>query len=192
MHEKIKEFEILNREIKNCKKCGLWETRVHALPGEGNISSKLMIVAQAPGYTEDRMGKMFIGPSGKKLDELFERASIMREDVFMTNLLRCVLPHNRKPHPDEIKACSSYLNREISLMNPSVIATLGYFPARYIFEKFGIGNELEFPEVCDKVFSAGDKKIVSLHHPAALLYDNSIEKRMTENYKKLKRLIDST
>lgn len=103
---------------------------------------------------------MFVGPSGKKLDELFERASIVREDVFMTNLLRCVLLHNRKPHPDEIETCSPYLNREISLMNPSVIATLGYFPARYIFEKFGTGNELDFPRVCESFFGQGKKSFL--------------------------------
>ncbi len=153
--------------------------------------SKLMIIAQAPGFTEDKKGKMFVGPSGKKLDELFERASIVREDVFMINLLRCVLPHNRKPHPDEIETCSSYLNREISLMNPSVIATLGYFLARYIFEKFGTGNELDFPRVCGEVFSAREK-IVPLGHPAALLYHSSIEEKMVENYRTLRRLLDST
>lgn len=192
MHEKIKEFKILSLEIRNCKKCRLWETRAHALPAEGNISSKLMMIAQAPGYTEDRKGKMFIGPSGKKLDELLGEADIAREDVFMTNLLRCVLPHNRRPHPDEIEACTRYLDREIDLVNPTVISTLGYFPAKYIFEKFGIEDKLEFPEVCGKVFSVEGKKIIPLGHPAALLYDNSIERRMTENYKELKRLLDST
>lgn len=165
---------------------------MHALPGEGNISSRLMMVAQAPGYTEDKEGKMFIGPSGKKLDELLEKADIMREDTFMTNILRCVLPHYRRPHSDEIEACTPYLDREIELVDPTVICTLGYFPAKYIFKKFGIENKLEFPEVCSKVFSVKGKKIVPLGHPAALLYDNSIEERMKENYKKLKRLLDST
>lgn len=192
MHKKIKKFRALNQEIRSCKKCKLWRTRTHALPGEGNVSSKLVMIAQAPGYTEDRREKMFIGPSGKKLDELLEEADIAREDIFMTNLLRCMLPHYRRPHPDEIEACTLYLNREIDLVNPTVIATLGYFPAKYIFEKFGIGDKLEFPEVCGKVFSAEGKKIIPLGHPAALLYNNSIEEKMKENYRKLKRLLDST
>jgi len=84
-----------------------------------------MMIAQAPGYTKDRKRKMFIGPSGKKLDELLGEADIAREDVFMTNLLRCVLPHNRRHHPDEIEACTRYLDREIDLVNPTVISTLG-------------------------------------------------------------------
>jgi len=192
MHEKIKEFKILSLEIRNCKKCRLWQTRTHVLLAEGNISSKLMMIAQAPGYTEDRKKKMFVGPSGKKLDELLETAGITREDIFMTNLLRCVLPHNRRPRPDEVEACTPYLDKEIDLVNPTVISTLGYFPAKYIFEKFGIENKLEFPEVCGKVFSVEGKKIIPLGHPAALLYDNSIEERMKENYKKLKRLLNST
>jgi len=189
MHEKIKKFKVLNREIRNCKKCGLWKTRTYALPGEGNISSRLMMIAQAPGYTEDRNGKMFIGPSGKKLDELLGEAGIAREDIFITNLLRCVLPHNRRPHSDEIEACTSYLDREIDLVDPTVICTLGYFPAKYIFEKFRIENKLGFPEVYGMVFSVRNKKIILLGHPAALLYDNSIEEKMKEDYKKLKRLL---
>lgn len=192
MHEKMRKFRELNWEIRNCKKCRLWETRTHALPGEGNPSSKLMLVAQAPGYKEDRAGRMFIGPSGKKLDVLLEGAGIARESIFMTNILRCVLPHNRRPRSDEIETCTQYLDREIELVNPAIIATLGYFAARYIFEKYGIANELEFPQVCGKVFSVGGKKIVPLGHPAAILYNHSIQEKMAENYRKLKELLSST
>ncbi len=192
MHEKIKEFKILSLKIRNCKKCRLWETRTHALPGEDNVFSKLMIIAQAPGFTEDKKGKMFVGPSGKKLDELLEIAGITRDDIFMTNLLRCALPHNRRPHPSEIEACTPYLDREIDLVNPTIISTLGYFPARYIFEKFEIKDKLEFPEICGKVFLVEGKKIIPLGHPAALLYHSSIEEKMVENYRTLRRLLDST
>ena len=191
MCKKVEKFRELNREIRNCRKCRLWKTRTHALPGEGDISSRLMIVAQAPGYVEDREGRMFVGPSGKKLDELLEGAGIAREDIFMTNILRCMLPHYRRPKADEIEACTPYLDREIDLVDPAVISTLGYFPARYIFEKYGIRNKLDFPEVCGKVFSVGGKKILPLGHPAAMLYNSSIREGMMKNYRKLKRLLSS-
>jgi uracil-DNA glycosylase family 4 len=181
----------LNREIRECRKCRLWATRMHALPGEGNISSKLVLVAQAPGYSEDREDRMFIGPSGKKLDEIFTRASVEREEIFMTNILRCVLPKGRRPRQDEIEACTPYLDREIDLINPEIVSTLGYFAARYIFKKFNIARELKFPEVCGRVFSGSDKTIVPLRHPAALLYDSSLYRKMVENYSELRKLLDS-
>lgn len=185
------QFRELNQEIRNCRKCGLWLTRTHALPGEGNTSSKMVLVAQAPGYTEDREGRMFVGPSGKKLDELFTKVGVDRREIFMTNILRCVLPHYRRPRQNEIGACTPYLDREIELINPKIIGTLGYVAARYIFKQHSGGNELKFPNVCGKIFSVGDKKIIPLRHPAALLYDNSLRKEMVKNYGKLRTLLDS-
>lgn len=191
MMETIKKFRELNRAIRKCRKCRLWKTRMHALPGEGNISSELVLVAQAPGYNEDREGTMFIGPSGKKLDEIFTEIGVEREEIFMTNILRCVLPKGRRPRQDEIEACTPYLDREIDLINPKIISTLGYFAARYVFKKYGIENELRFPEVCGRVFSSNDKTIVPLRHPAALLYDNSLYRKMVKNYSELRKLLDS-
>lgn len=191
MIEMIKRFRELNREIRKCKKCRLWKTKMHALPGEGNISSKLVLVAQAPGYNEDREGRMFIGPSGKKLDEMFTEIGVEREEVFMTNILRCVLPNGRRPRQDEIEACTPYLDREIDLINPKIVSTLGYFAARYVFKKYGIESELRCPEVCGKVFSSNCKMIVPLRHPAALLYDNSLYRKMVKNYNELRKLLDS-
>ena len=186
-----KYFEELNLEIRNCKKCRLWESRKHAIPGEGNIRSKLVMVAQAPGYAEDEEGRMFVGPSGKKLDELMREADIERKSVFLTNIIRCMLPKYRKPKADEIGACTPYLDREIDMIKPKIIATLGYYPARYIFEKYGIGNELKFPEVCGKTFSAGGITIVPLRHPATLLFHDDAKDMMITNYRKLKSLLDS-
>ncbi|MCD6431868.1 uracil-DNA glycosylase [Candidatus Bathyarchaeota archaeon] len=191
MTEKLTKFKELNREIRGCRKCRLWLTRTHALPGEGNTSSKLILIAQAPGYTEDSEGRMFIGPSGKKLDELFARVHIDREEIFMTNILRCMLPNYRRPRQDEINACTPYLDKEIELIHPKIIGTLGFVSARYIFKKYGIESELKFPYVCGKIFTVKDKKIIPLRHPAALLYNDSLQKEMIKNYGKLRKLLDS-
>lgn len=185
MRGKIEEFKNLSHEIENCKKCELWKTRTHALPGEGDISSDLMIVAQAPGETEDKENKMFVGPSGEELDKLLLKAGISRDEIFMTNLLKCMLPGYRRPHRDEIESCSPYLDREIELLDPKIIAPLGYFSTRYIFNKYNIRDKLDFPDICGRIFSLGTKKIFPLGHPAAILYDDSIRGGMAENYEKL-------
>jgi len=189
--EKITQFRELNREIRNCRNCKLWLTRKLSLPGEGNISSKMVLIAQAPGYTEDKEGRMFVGPSGKKLDELFAEVGVDRREIFMTNILRCVLPHYRRPRRNEIDACAPYLYREIELINPKIIGTLGYVAARYIFKRYGINEELKFPDVCGKIFSVKNNNVIPLRHPAAPLYDDSVYKEMVKNYGKLRILLDS-
>jgi len=181
-------IEILNKEIKNCKKCRLHETRKNVICGEGNLDNRFIIVAQAPGEKEDRKGKMFIGPSGKVLDELFGSANISREMVYMTNLIKCVLPKYRRPKSDEIEICSEYLAKEIELINPEIIVTLGYFATRYIFKKYGImlPSKSEFCNIYGKAFFDSGIKIFPLKHPAAVLYNNEIKEEMIKNYSKLK------
>lgn len=187
----IGKFRALNQEVRRCKKCRLWKTRVHAFPGEGKISSRLVLVAQPPGYTEDGEGRMSIGPSGKKLNAIFARIGVDRDEMFMTNILRCVLPKGRRPRQDEIEACTQYLDREIDPINSKIMSILGYFAARYIFKKYDFRSELGFPKVCGKVFSRNDKTILPLRHPAALLYNDSLHRKMVSNYSKLRKLLDS-
>lgn len=149
-----------------------------------------MIVAQAPGYHEDEEGRMFVGPSGRKLSVLLENAKTARKDVYMTNLVKCVLPHYRKPKPREIETCSQYLDEEIGIVNPRVIATLGYLPARYIFKKYEL-EIFNYPETCGEAFNVGGKTIFPLRHPAALLHNPEIEGKMKKNYKTLRMLLSS-
>jgi uracil-DNA glycosylase len=181
----------LNEEIKRCKKCRLSKSKINALCGEGDLNAKLMLIAQAPGENEDREGKMFIGPSGKVLDELLEMTDIDRKEIYMTNLVKCMLPKYRKPKQDEIGTCSHYLDREIELINPEILAPLGYYAIKYIFEKYAIAlpPKPEFHKVFGKIFSTGDKKIIPLRHPAAVLYNHSIKMVLIKNYRKMKVLL---
>lgn len=183
MGKKSEKFKDLNQEIRSCRKCRLWETRTHALPGEGDVSSDMMLIAQAPGETEDKEGRMFVGPSGMVLDELLFEAGVDREKLFMTNLLKCMLPNYRKPHRDEIEACSPFLDREIELVDPELLCPLGYYSTRYVFGKYGIREKLEFPEVCGKILSVSGIRILPLGHPAAILYDDSVREEMIKDYK---------
>jgi DNA polymerase len=149
-----------------------------------------MLVAQAPGEQEDKDGRMFIGPSGKVLDELLKTIRIDRKEIYMTNLIKCRLPKNRKPKSDEIAACSRYLDREIELIDPGILAPLGYYATRYLFEKYSIPlpPKPEFREVYGNVLESVGKKIIALQHPAAFLHDISIKNVMVTNYRKMQVL----
>ena len=185
--KKIK-ISSLNKEIQECEKCGLYKTRINVLTGEGNLNARLMLIAQAPGENEDKEGKMFIGPSGKVLDELFKNADISRREIYMTNLIKCMLPKNRKPKQHEIQACSQYLDKEIELINPKVIVPLGYYATQYITKKYEINMPESKSEAFGKLFLSDNIKIFPLSHPASLIYNESFKSKMVNNYKKLKIL----
>ncbi|MHC1573884.1 MAG: uracil-DNA glycosylase [Candidatus Syntropharchaeales archaeon] len=175
-------------EIKSCRKCRLSETRKNALCGEGDLNADLMLIAQAPGEREDNEGRMFIGPSGKVLDKLLKIAKIDREEIYMTNLIKCMLPGYRRPRPDEIEICGRYVDQEIELIDPVILAPLGYYATRYTFERYGLllPAKGEFHRVFGEIFLSddGSSKIIPLQHPAALLYNPSIEEEMIRNYRK--------
>lgn len=178
----------LNEEIRNCKQCKLHETRTNSLCGEGNLNAKIMLVAQAPGKIEDKEGKMFIGPSGSVLDELLRRININRQEIYMTNLVKCMLPKYRKPKMDEIKTCSkNYLAKEIQLINPAIIAPLGYYSIRYIFEEYNLSlpSKKEIFTIFGKLFWTGDRKILPLPHPVTILFNPSQKEETLKNYFKL-------
>jgi len=182
----------LNEEIKNCRKCSLWETRTNVLCGEGKLNAKLMLIAQAPGEQEDRAGRMFIGPSGKVLDELLKSANLNREEFYMTNLIKCMLPKYRRPKENEIEKCSQYLNKEIELVNPKVLVSLGYYATRYIFRRYTLplSSKKDFYTVYGKLFFSRGQKILPLSHPAALLYNPSFKEKIIKDYRKMKVLLE--
>ncbi len=186
------EIDELNRIIKQCKKCRLFKTRTNAVCGEGNLNAKIMLIAQAPGEMEDREGRMFVGPSGKVLDELLKSAGIKRQEIYMTNLIKCMLPNYRKPKQDEIKACSYYLDEEIKLINPKILVPLGYYATCYIFQKHGmsLSSKQKFSSIYERLFLAGDKKIFPLPHPATVLYNPNFKQDLIKSYRKLHMFLE--
>lgn len=114
-----------NSELKNCSKCRLHYTRTQVVPGEGSPNAAIMIIGQNPGFNEDQQGKPFIGKSGNKLNELLNQLKINRDDVYITNTVKCFTPANRKPDTGEIKSCGSHLKVEIDTIKPKVIIALG-------------------------------------------------------------------
>ncbi len=185
------EPEQINRQIKNCSYCRLHETRINAVCGEGVIPSKFMFIAQAPGRTEDKEGKMFIGPSGKIFDILLSHINLKRDSVYMSNLIKCFLPKCRKPHQDEIETCYKlYLKKEIELVKPEIIVTLGYHVTKYIFKIYGLNvpNRIGFKSTFGKLFVAKNKKILPLRHPATVVHNSSNINKLKKEYEILKTL----
>ncbi len=187
--EKQESLDVLNYQIRACKRCSLSVTRKHALTGEGNIDARIMFVALSPGVKEDAQNQMFIGPSGQVFNKLLYASGIDRKLVFMTNLVKCMLPKNRKPTMDEIELCSQFLNDEISIIHPEVIVPLGSYATRSILTKYHADPQLttmSFSNINGKLLSINNEKIFPLPHPAALLYNPSFEPNTIEKYKKLK------
>jgi DNA polymerase len=146
-----------------------------------------MLVAQAPGENENREGVMFIGPSGKVLDELLDIASVPRESVYMTKLVKCMLPGYRKPKSDEIDACSVYLDEEIELIAPEVLVPMGYYATRYLLDKYSleVPDRKSFHELYGRLMLTDGRKIYPLEHPAAAVYDSAKMDRLSDHYRKL-------
>ena len=192
MRLNTKEFKIkkLQKAIRICSRCRLSETRIHALPGEGCLDARIMLIAQAPGENEDKKGRMFIGPSGKILDELLAGIGVDRDSLYMTNLVKCMLPRYRKPKQDEIDACSIYLDREIEIVNPEILIPLGFYSTTYIFKKYNISipRKDDFYKVYGKLFLSDDMRILPLQHPAAILHRPELREILINSYHKLKVL----
>lgn len=183
-------FQILNQQIRACTKCKLFQTSKHALPGEGSNRSHLMLIAQSPGKVEDIENKMFVGPSGKIFNELLEHAGIPRETIYLTNLIKCMLPNSRRPSQDEIKQCTWYLDKEIELIQPKLIVPLGFHVTRYLFTKYNIPRpkKNDYHTLFGKIVSVGNVKIYPIRHPTALLFNPDKREVMERNYKALKYL----
>ncbi|MBN2461777.1 MAG: uracil-DNA glycosylase, partial [Candidatus Cloacimonetes bacterium] len=135
---KQNDWATLHAKIKNCTECSLASTRHNAVCGEGNRQASIMFIAQAPGEKEDLKGRMFLGPSGKIFRELLQNIDLDLEKCYLTNLLKCRLPSNRRPRKDEIHQCATYLYHEIELVQPNLLVLLGYYATREIFRFYNL------------------------------------------------------
>ena len=190
--KKQESLDMLNSQIRSCEKCELAATRKHALVGEGDINANIMFVALSPGAKEDIQNSMFVGPSGQVFNKLLYTAGIDRNRVFMTNLIKCILPKNRKPKKSEIEVCSEFLNDEISIIQPEVIVPLGYYATRSILLKYHADPDnpnMSFKNINGQILYFNGLKIFPLTHPSALLYNPSFEEETIKKYKKLEAFL---
>ena len=186
-----KELEDVSYEVASCKKCILYKTRKNPVSGAGNNASGIMFIGEAPGRNEDLKGLPFVGAAGKVLDDLLGSIDLKREDVYICNILKCRPPENRDPKNEEIKACTPYLDRQIEILNPKVISTLGNFASRYIMEKFGIKPD-SISKIHGKVFNVStlthQVRIVPLYHPAVAVYNPNQKKMLIEDFRVLDKI----
>ncbi|MBI4990964.1 uracil-DNA glycosylase [Candidatus Gottesmanbacteria bacterium] len=180
-------LEELHKKINNCRKCPLYKTAKHAVPGEGNPKTKIVFVGEAPGRVEDETGRPFVGRAGKLLNELLDSIGLKRESVFITSVVKHRPPKNRQPKSPEIKRCSFWLKHQLSIIKPELIVTLGRFGMEYFLPKEKISQihgTIKKTLVNERFIS-----VFPVYHPAAGLRSTRNKKRLFEDFQKLKKTI---
>jgi len=175
----------ISAQVSVCQACALHYSRKFAVPGEGNPRAEIMFIGEAPGFHENEQGRPFVGQAGKFLDELLAEAGYKREEVFIANVVKCRPPGNRDPLPEELAACSRYLDRQIEAINPSVIVTLG----RISMGKFLPNARIS--EMHGKSIWVNDRLIVPMYHPAAALHQPALKNVVIADFKSLPEAIAS-
>jgi len=186
---KVTLMEKITSEIKACHKCALWKKRQNAVPGEGNLNALVMFIGEAPGYYEDIKGRPFVGAAGKLLDELLSSIWLSRKEVFIGNVLKCRPPENREPLANETETCTPYLNRQIKLIKPKIIVTLGRHSTSYIFSKVGLKNE-GITKLRGKIYKINlfgfQISLIPTYHPAAALYNVRYKDELERDFQLLR------
>ena len=169
-------LEVIAAEVRDCTRCRLHETRRKAVPGEGDPDTEVVFVGEGPGQNEDREGRPFIGRAGDLLVKLLGSLGWRRTDVFITNVVKCRPPDNRDPLPDEIAACSPYLTRQLEILDPAVVVTLGRFSMARFMPGVKISQVHGTIRPADPETGARNALVLAMYHPAAALRTAAIER----------------
>ena len=188
VHSKEKLMEELSVDINNCKKCGLYKTRNKPLVGDGSINTEILVIGESPGYNEDIQGRAFVGEAGVILDQLLSLINLKRNEIYITNILKCHPPKNHNPSRQEIDSCIGYLYRQINLIKPRLILTLGKYASKEIFAKFNLKFS-RITELHGNLFEAettfGKIKLIPLYHPAVACYHSEMLGVLKDDFRKL-------
>ena len=174
--ERRKALETIAAEVRACTNCRLHATRTRAVPGEGDPQTEVVFVGEGPGFNEDREGRPFIGRAGDLLVRLLASIGWRREDVFITNVVKCRPPENRDPQPDEIAACAPYLRRQLEVLDPAVVVTLGRFSMGTFMPGARISQAHGTVRPVDPATGARAALVFAMYHPAAALRTPAIER----------------
>jgi uracil-DNA glycosylase len=175
----------LNAEIAECAGCELSTTRTRTVPGEGRFDAEIAFIGEAPGYYEDQQGRPFVGPAGQFLDQLLGSIGLRRPDVFIGNVIKCRPPQNQDPLPHQIRACEEWLQRQLEIIDPKLVVTLG----RYSMAKFFPGQSIS--RIHGQVRRVGELLVVPMYHPAAALHQGSLRRTIEDDFKKLPPVLKS-
>ena len=180
----MQSLEQINLLVRNCTDCPLSNGRTNSVPGEGNPQADVMFIGEGPGYYEDLHGRPFVGRAGKLLGRLLASINLVREDVFIANMVKCRPPGNRDPGTAEIAACTKYLDRQIELINPKLIVTLG----RFAFGRYFPGEGIT--KARGKLREKGGRMIFPVLHPAAVLRREELRPTMIEDFKAISEILE--
>jgi len=169
--------------IARCQKCALARTRTHAVPGEGPEDAKIMFIGEAPGFHEDKQGRPFVGAAGQFLEQLLASINMRRDQVVIANVIKCRPPGNREPLPDEIEACRPFLDRQLEIIKPKVIITLGRFSMARFFPDASISRIHGQPAKRDGYV------VIPMFHPAAALHQPRYRSLIEEDFRKIPAIL---
>jgi uracil-DNA glycosylase family 4 len=179
----MSKLDDLYQEIARCKDCDLARHRSKVVPGEGAENATLLFIGEAPGWHEDQQGRPFVGPAGQFLEQLLASISLKRGQVYIANVIKCRPPGNRDPMPGEIQACSKWLDRQISLLSPKMIITLG----RYSMAKY-FPNE-SISKIHGKTKKHNNITCFAMYHPAAALHQGNLRKTIEADMLKIPQIL---
>ena len=174
--------EIAQR-VRQCTDCALHQGRTNAVPGEGSPTAELMFIGEGPGFQEDRQGRPFVGPAGKFLEEMLSAIGLRRQDVFIANMVKCRPPQNRDPQPAEMSACAKYLDRQIELIDPKLIITLG----RFSLGRFFPGESIS--RARGRVREKDGRRIYPIMHPAAALHRQELRSTIEQDFRAIPEIL---
>jgi len=185
LEERRAALQEIGDTIRQCRLCPLYSGRTHAVPGAGRVDAEIMFIGEAPGFHEDQQGLPFVGASGKYLDELLAKIGLKRDQVFITNVVKCRPPGNRDPQPDEIETCvETYLKRQVELIRPKLIATLGRFSMALYFPP-----DARITRLHGQPKRANNRIYYPLFHPAAVLRNPNLRPAMEADFKRMPALL---
>lgn len=169
-----------------CTRCKLHFSRKYAVPGTGNPHAEILFIGEGPGFHENQQGLPFVGQAGNFLNELLASINLTREDVFITNVVKCRPPSNRDPEPEELEACRPYLERQIAAINPAVIVTLGRFSMAYFIPNAKISG------IHGRSYSSNGRTVIPMYHPAAALHQPSLRSVVQADFLKIPEILEKS
>jgi DNA polymerase len=178
-------LEEVRKELGDCRRCKLHRTRRTLVFGEGNKKAKLMLIGEGPGYDEDVQGRPFVGKAGQLLTKILQAIDLRREEVYITNIIKCRPPQNRNPEPDEIQSCHPFLLKQIEAIQPKIICALGTFAAQTLLK-----TDTKISTLRGRCYDLGGIKVIPTYHPAYLLRNPDRKREVWEDMKQISGWLD--
>jgi DNA polymerase len=182
----VSNLQEIRSELGNCQRCKLARTRRTLVFGEGNSKASLMLIGEGPGYDEDVQGKPFVGRAGQLLTKILQAIAIQRDEVYITNIIKCRPPQNRNPEPDEIESCYPFLLKQIQAIQPRIICALGTFAAQTLLK-----TDDKITSLRGRTYTFSGIQIFPTYHPAYLLRNPEKKREVWEDMKKIAKVLSN-